>query len=115
MNFEAADHHGMNLKEFLEDKNLPYMEINPILIKEFSKATTLRRAKTDKKDAILIARHIQEKKYITYPHKSYHITSLKSFIRARDSLVRERSLMLAKMTNALDKIFPEFKTFLIIP
>lgn len=87
------------------------MKINPILIKEFSKATTLRRTKTDKKDAILIARHIQEKKYITYPHKSYHIASLKSLTRARDSLVRERALMLVKMTNALDKIFPEFKTF----
>ena len=26
----------MNLKEFLEDKNLSYIKINPILIKEFS-------------------------------------------------------------------------------
>ena len=26
----------MNLKEFLEDKNLSYMKINQILIKEFS-------------------------------------------------------------------------------
>ena len=109
--FEATGHYGMNLKEFLEDKNLSYMEINPILIKEFSKATTLRRTKTDKKDAILIASYIQEKKYITYPFKSYHITSLKSLTRARDSLVRERSLMLVKMINVLDKIFPEFKPF----
>ena len=55
----------MNLKEFLEDQNLSYMEISQILIKEFSKATTLRRTKTDKNDAILIARYIQEKQYIT--------------------------------------------------
>ena len=103
----------MNLKEFLEDQNLSYMEISQILIKEFSKATTLRRTKTDKNDAILIARYIQEKQYITYSHKSYHITSLKSLTRARDSLVRERSLMLVKMTNDLDKTFPEFKTFFV--
>ena len=87
------------------------MEINPILIKEFSKATTLRRTKTDKKDASLIALYLSEKKYITYPKQSYHISSLKSLTRARDSLVRERSLMLVKMTNVLDKIFPEFKPF----
>ena len=56
--FEATGHYGMNLKVFLEDKNLSYMEINPILIKEFSKATTLRRTKTDKKDASLIAQYL---------------------------------------------------------
>lgn len=109
--FEATGHYGMNLKEFLEDKNLSYMEINPILIKQYSKATTLRNTKTDKKDASLIASYISENKYVTYPFKSYHISSLKSLTRARDSLVRERSLMLVKMTNVLDKIFPEFKPF----
>jgi len=109
--FEATGHYGMNLKVFLEDKNLSYMEINPILIKEFSKATTLRRTKTDKKDASLIAQYLFEKQFITYPKLSYHINSLKSLTRARDSLVRERSLMLVKMTNVLDKIFPEFKPF----
>jgi len=109
--FEATGHYGMNLKVFLEDNDLSYMEINPILIKEFSKATTLRRTKTDKKDASLIALYLSEKKYITYPNQSYHISSLKSLTRARDSLVRERSLMLVKMTNVLDKVFPEFKPF----
>lgn len=109
--FEATGHYGMNLKVFLEEKNLSYMEINPILIKEFSKATTLRRTKTDKKDASLIAQYLFEKQFITYPKLSYHINSLKSLTRARDSLVRERSLMLVKMTNVLDKIFPEFKPF----
>jgi len=34
---EATGHYGMNLKVFLEDNNLSYMEINPILIKEFPK------------------------------------------------------------------------------
>ena len=34
--FEVTGHYGMNLKEFLEDKNLSYMKINQILIKEFS-------------------------------------------------------------------------------
>ena len=109
--FEATGHYGMNLKVFLEDNDLSYMEINPILIKEFSKATTLRRTKTDKKDASLIALYLSEKKYITYPNQSYHISCLKSLTRTRDSLVRERSFMLVKMTNVLDKIFPEFKPF----
>lgn len=109
--FEATGHYGLNLKVFLEKNNLSYMEINPILIKEFLKASTLRRTKTDKIDATLIASYISEKKYKTHPDKSYHISSLKSLTRARDSLVREKSLQLVKMTNVLDKIFPEFKPF----
>lgn len=108
---EATGHYGSNLKIFLEENNLSFMEFNPILISRFSKATTLRRAKTDKIDAKLIALYLSTVDYKPYPVKSYHIRNLKSLCRARDSLVKERSLQLVKLTNVLDLIFPEFKPF----
>ena len=108
---EATGHYGSNLKIFLEDNNFSFMEFNPILISRFSKATTLRRTKTDKIDAHLIAIYLSTVDYKPYPVKSYHIRNLKSLCRARDSLVKERSLQLVKLTNVLDLVFPEFKPF----
>jgi len=109
--FESTGHYGLNLMCFLESHDLSFMEINPILIKRFSSATTLRRTKTDKADAALITSYLTTVEYITYPTQSYHIHSLKSLTRSRDTLVRQRSQQLVMITNVMDKIFPEFKPF----
>lgn len=108
---EATGHYGTNLKIFLEENHFSYMEFHPLFIKRFSAATTLRRTKTDKVDAQLIAVYLSAVKYKPYPNKSYHIYSLKLLTRNRDKLVKERSLQLVRITNMLDLIFPEFKPF----
>ena len=108
---EATGHYGSNLKIFLEKNDYSFMEINPLLISRFLKATTLRRTKTDKIDAKTIALYLMTVDYKVYPLKSYHLWNLKSLCRSRDSLIKERSLQLVKLTNVLDLIFPEFKPF----
>jgi len=108
---EATGHYGNSLKIFLEENEYSFMEINPILIARFTKATTLRRTKTDKVDARLIALFLSACDYKPYPLKSYHVRNLKSLCRMRESLVKERSLHLVKITNVLDLTFPEFKPF----
>lgn len=108
---EATGHYGNNLKIFLEENNYSFMEINPILIARFNKTRTLRRTKTDKIDARVIANYLNCVDYKAYPLKSYHLRNLKSLTRARDALVKERSLYLVKLTNVLDLMFPEFKSF----
>ena len=52
--FEATGHYRSSLKQFLKAYNFDFMEINPFLIKQFSKASTLRKTKTDKIDSVLI-------------------------------------------------------------
>jgi len=108
---EATGHYGSNLKMFLEKNNYSFMEFNPILISRFSKATTLRRTKSDKIDAKLISLYLSTVDYKSYPLKSYHLSNLKSLTRNRDCLVKQRSLYLVRLTNVLDLVFPEFKPF----
>lgn len=108
---EATGHYGMNLKVFLEANGFSFMEFNPMLVRRFSQATTLRKTKTDKIDAKQIALHLTSVEYKPYPNKSYHIKNLKSLTRYRDSLVKHRSLQLVTLTNILDRMFPEFKPF----
>jgi transposase len=109
--FEATGHYGYNLMHFLQSKGYDFMEIHPVLIKRFSQASTLRKTKTDKVDATLISSYLTTVDFKPYLRESYHMNNLKSLTRARDSLIKERSLQLVRLTNVLDKLFPEFKPF----
>jgi len=109
--FEATGHYGMNLKLFLESNNFSFMEFNPYILKQFIKAQTLRRTKTDKVDAIAIANKLMSVNYKPYPKQFYHIFSLKSLTRLRENLIKQRSYYIVQITNVLDMTFPEFKPF----
>lgn len=107
--FEATGNYGINLKLFLERIGYDYMEINPLLIKEYIKSKSLRRTKTDKLDAIAIAGYISAGTYRAHRASFYQQFSLKQLTRLRNSLVSQRSRYLVQLTNALDCVFPEFK------
>jgi len=109
--FESTGHYALNLKLFLEKAHYSLMEFNPVLLAKFNKSQTLRRTKTDAIDSIAIARWLMTVEYKPHPIGFYHTYSLKSLTRLRDSLVKQRSFYLVKMTNVLDHIFPEFKPF----
>jgi len=87
------------------------MELNPVLVSKFIKGQTLRKTKTDKLDARIIAQYMEQVVYIPHPTSFYHNYSLKSLTRLRDALVRQRSRYLVQLTNVLDCVFPEFKPF----
>lgn len=107
--FEATGHYGMNLKLFLEKNNYSFMEFNPALVKKFIAGQTLRRTKTDKKDAIQITKYLISVDYKPHPTQFYHKYSLKSLTRLREKLVKQRSYYEVQITNTLDIIFPELK------
>lgn len=109
--FEATGHYTSNLKRFLENARYSFMESNPALISKFIHAQTLRKTKNDAIDAQSIARWLMTVDYKPYPKGFYHTYSLKSLTRLRDSVVRQRSLYMVKLTNVLDHIFPEYKPF----
>ena len=94
--FESTAHYALNLKLFLERFNYSFMEINPVLIKEYKKSTSLRRTKTDSIDCESIARWLMTVEYKPHTKGFYHAYSLKSLTRLRDRLIRQRSLYLVK-------------------
>ena len=108
---ESTGHYGLNLKLFLEKNNYSFMEFNPLLVKEFQKSLTLRKTKTDKADAITICKKLMSVPYKPNSPLFYHKNSIKSLSRFRNCLVKQRSKYLIQITNLLDILFPEFKTF----
>ena len=109
--FESTSHYALNLELFLEKAHHSFMEVNPVLISEYKKSTSLRRTKTDSVDCEFIARWLMTVEYKPHSIGFYHSYSLKSLTRLRDRLVRQRSFYLVKLTNVLDHTFPEFKPF----
>lgn len=109
--FEATGHYHLNLMLFLEETGFSFMEFNPALVKKFILTTTLRKTKTDKKDAIAITKYLMSVDYKPYPKQFYHKYALKSLTRRREAFVHQRSYFKVELTNILDIIFPEFKPF----
>jgi transposase len=110
--FEATGHYGENLKSFLTIHGYSFMEINPFLVKKFGEAQSLRKTKTDKKDAQMISSYMRTVDYKAYHHQSYHISALKSFTRLRFKLISIRTKHYNMMTKVLDVIFPEYKSLM---
>ena len=108
---EATGHYGRNLILFLTSLGYEISQLNPYLVKKYSEKTTLRRTKTDKKDSLLICRYLEFEASKSNQSLSYSFNDLKSLTRARDKYVRERSNHLVIVTNCLDRMFPEYKSF----
>jgi len=109
--FEATGNYAINLKLFLERIGYDYMEINPLLVKEYIRSNTLRLTVTDKLSAKVIANYLNDKTYKPNTTSFYSKFALKQLTRLRNSLISVRSRYLIQATNVLDCIFPEFKPF----
>jgi len=109
--FEITGHYAENLKAFLISHKFAFMEIHAYLVKKFVESQTLRKTKTDKKDAQMISNYLQSVDYKTYLQQSYHIGALKELTRLRSKLISERTKYFNLLTKTLDIIFPEYKGF----
>ena len=110
--FEATGHYQDNFKVFLEQSGLSFMELNALLVHKFKSSQTLRGVKTDKTDARLIASYLSTIEFKPYPKISYHTLALRSLCKRHFDLINERTKYLIRITNFLDRTFPEFKEFI---
>ena len=104
---ESTGQYSRNLMEYLLSKRLNPVLLNPFASDSFRKARTLRKTKTDKTDARLIASMLVAETLKPYVKPSYHIEALKSLARARYRLVQERAKLKTSLVRLLDTLFPE--------
>lgn len=110
--FESTGHYQDNLKIFLANEGLDFMELNALLVHKFKSSQTLRGVKTDKTDARLIANYLCRTEFKPYPKVVYNILALRSLCKRHFDLINERTKYLIRITNFLDRTFPELKSFL---
>lgn len=104
---EATGHYSTNLFNFLKDHHSHIVLFNPLQTNLFRKAHTLRKNKTDKIDARLIALMLHSRDFKSHSDLSYHLSELKALTRHRFRLVREASKMKTSLTRLVTILFPE--------
>ncbi len=105
---EATGHYSYNLLGFLLDKGLPTYVLNPLHTNLYRKSLSLRKTKTDKVDARMIASMLMSCVDLKpYTRTLYHNQELKSLTRYRFDKVSERAKLKTSVTRLVNILFPE--------
>ena len=108
---ESTGHYSTNITNFLYSKGFNIVILNPLVTSAFRKAGTLRKTKTDKCDAKVIATMLFSDESKSYSPSSYQIQELKSLTRHRYRMIGYRSKLKLSVTRLIDIIFPELPDF----
>ena len=104
---ESTGHYSTNITNYLYSKGFHITVLNPLATNAFRKAGTLRKTKTDKCDAKVIATMLFSDESKFYSPSSYQIQELKSLTRHRYRMIGYRSKLKLSVTRLIDIIFPE--------
>ncbi len=106
---ESTAFYHLNLYSFLNAQGVKAVIVNPLLISNFSKLS-LRKTKTDKKDAETIARFLLvHQASITQIDISKNQQDIRDLSREREALTREISVMRVGIRRLLQTTFPELE------
>lgn len=106
---ESTGSYHVNLVSFLKVKGFPVIVVNPLLISNFTKLS-LRKTKTDKKDAHTIARFILvHRDSLSRFAGSQGNTHLKDIARERESILKFISAVKNDIRRMLQSTFPELE------
>ncbi len=110
---ESTGHYCYNILNYLVETNYDVTLINPLLTNSDRKATTVRKTKTDKIDAIAICMFLDRNRinFKSYTQSLYHINALKSLSRERFFLVKDQTRIKLKLQMLINIVFPEYVKF----
>ena len=107
---EATGHYSYNLLGFLLDNGLTTYVLNPLQTNLYRKSLTLRKTKTDRVDARMIASMLLSDVGLKpYTCTAYHNEELKSLTRYRFDKVRERAKLKSFVSRLVCILFPEME------
>jgi hypothetical protein len=106
---ESTGSYHMNLFSFLTSQGIRTIVVNPLLIKNFSKLS-LRKTKTDKKDAHTIARFLlSHRDSLDQFPVSHGNKELKDIARERESILKLIGSVKNDIKRMLKSTFPELE------
>jgi len=107
---EATGHYSYNILGCLIDKGLPAFVINPLHTNLYRKSLSLRKTKTDKVDARIIAMMLMSDVDLkSYSDIFYHNEELKSLTRYRFDKIQERAKLKQSVSRLINILFPELE------
>lgn len=104
--------YALNLTRFLRFKRYMVHMYNPLLIKEFAKSTSLRKTKTDKRDALTIAYKCFLDRIDSPPKVDSIMDELKRLTQHRSRIGRYQSDLKIQYIRVIDLAFSELAALL---
>ena len=104
---EATSIYHLPLLHYLLEKGLKCVVVNPLLIKNSIGATTLRKTKSDKKDALHIATFISKEFNSFDPINELDVQTSKALVREREAISKEIATIKTKIKAIVTLLFPE--------
>jgi transposase len=109
---EATGHYGLCLQKALWGEGYKLKAYNPITIEKFRGSETVAGAKTDKLDALLIAKYMSARPFSPTEAMDGTLSEIQSLERAKYFLFRDRARCFNHLHRYLDVSFPELPRFL---
>ena len=107
---EATGHYSCNLLGFLLDNGLATFVLNPLRTNFYRKSLSLRKTKTDRVDARMIASILLSDTGLKpYTNTAYHNEELKSLTRYRFDKVKKRAKLKSSVSRLVCLLFPELE------
>ena len=107
---EATGHYSYNLLGFLLNQGLTTYVLNPLQTNLYRKSLTLRKTKTDRVDARMIASMLLSDVGLKpYTNTAYHNEELKSLTRYRFDKVQARAKLKISISRLVCILFPELE------
>ena len=106
---EPTGHYWKSLANFLKkQKHIHVVLVNPYHTKKAKELDDNSQTKSDKKDALTIARLVKDGRYseVYLPHDIY--ADLRVLSTARDSVNRQKTALENRILAIMDEYFPEF-------
>ncbi len=107
---EATGHYSYNILGFLLDNGLTTYVLNPLHTNLYRNSLSLRKTKTDRIDARMIAAMLlSDVDLKPYSDTAYHNEELKSLTRYRFHKVEERAKLKSSVSRLVCILFPELE------
>ena len=108
---ESTAHYGDNLVRYLVANDYKVCVLNPIQTSSRRK-NRIRKTKTDKVDAIVIAETtMMQKAYRFMTFYDLDLMDLKTLGRFRQKSIKQRTRLKIQLTSYVDQVFPELQCF----
>ena len=107
---ESTAHYGENLIYFLCGNGYHVAVINPLQTAAIRKSA-IRKTKTDKVDAFVIAKSLMMEGYTELQQEDLQILKLKGLCKTRQNLILMRTRCKIQLGSFVDQLFPELNQF----
>ena len=104
---EATGIYHLNLLSFFLEQGLNVSVVNPLFIHAFTKSMTIRKTKTDAKDAHIISLFAKRNGATLKLSKSDDLESIKPIVREKEKLIKSMSALKTDMKSIVNQVFPE--------